>query len=202
MKRNWMIRKWGQTQLPTDSAPQIERITPPAAIPGGEIDIVGMGFGSHGNERPRVHFGEIESSVMMAGESRVIARVPEGGSQGTVRVITPRGESGPYQVQIGVQIADNLHPVGNPAVDAEGNIYVTYSGQRGQKVPVSLYRVTANYQIKPFATELMNPTGLAVDNAGILYVSCRNDGTDSPHNSRRKSAALDRRHGHRDGDRV
>ncbi len=76
-----------------------------------------------------------------------------------------------------MQIADNLHPVANPAVDAEGNIYVTYSGQRGQKVPVSLYKVTANYQVKPFVTEMMNPTGLALDPAGMLYVSCRNDGT-------------------------
>ena len=80
-------------------------------------------------------------------------------------------------MQLGVQIADNLHPVANPAVDADGNIYVTYSGQRGQKVPVSLYKVTANYEVKPFVTELMNPTGLALDSAGMLYVSCRNDGT-------------------------
>jgi sugar lactone lactonase YvrE len=113
----------------------------------------------------------------MAGDSQVIARVPEGPSRSAVRVITARGESAPYEMHLGVQIADNLHPVGNPAVDAQGNIYVTYSGQRGQKVPVSLYKVTANYQVKPFATELMNPTGLAIDNAGVLYVSCRSDGT-------------------------
>jgi sugar lactone lactonase YvrE len=62
-------------------------------------------------------------------------------------------------------------------VDAEGNIYVTFSGQRGQKVPVSLYRVTSNYTVKPFVTELMNPTGLALDRSGVLYVSCRHDGT-------------------------
>ena len=58
-----------------------------------------------------------------------------------------------------------------------GNIYVTFSGQRGQKVPVSLYKVTANHSIKPFITEMMNPTGLAIDRDGFLYVSCRNDGT-------------------------
>jgi sugar lactone lactonase YvrE len=80
-------------------------------------------------------------------------------------------------MQLGVQIAENLHPVANPAVDAEGNIYVTYSGQRGQQVPVSLYKITANYEVKPFVTELVNPTGLALDSAGVLYVSCRGDGT-------------------------
>jgi sugar lactone lactonase YvrE len=92
-------------------------------------------------------------------------------------VVTSRGESAPYEIHLGVQIADNLHPVANPAVDAQGNIYVTYSGQRGQNVPVSLYKVTANYEIKPFVTELMNPTGLALDGDGVLYVSCRQDGT-------------------------
>ena len=44
-------------------------------------------------------------------------------------------------------------------------------------MPVSLYKVTANYAVKPFVTELMNPTGLALDREGMLYVSCRNDGT-------------------------
>ena len=55
-------------------------------------------------------------------------------------------------------------------------MYVTFSGQRGQKVPVSLYKVTANQAIKPFITEMMNPTGLAIDREGFLYVSSRNDG--------------------------
>ncbi len=76
-----------------------------------------------------------------------------------------------------MQIADNLHPVANPAVDAEGNLYVTFSGQRGQKVPVSLYKITSNYVVKPLVADLINPTGLAVDRDGVLFVSCRNDGT-------------------------
>jgi sugar lactone lactonase YvrE len=61
-------------------------------------------------------------------------------------------------------------------VDSEGNIYVTFSGQRGQKVAVSLYKITPNFTVKPFVTQLVNPTGLALDRAGALYVSCRHDG--------------------------
>ncbi len=68
-------------------------------------------------------------------------------------------------------------PIANPAVDAFGNTYVTFSGNRGQRVPVSLYKITANYSVKPFVTSLVNPSGLAVDRAGNLFVSCRNDGT-------------------------
>ncbi len=132
---------------------------------------------SSNNTCPTVQFGDAEGSLLIAGENRLVARVPDGPVSGLVRVSTAYGESEPFSMQLGIQIAENLHPVGNPAVDSEGNIYVTYSGQRGQKVPVSHYKVTANYQIKPFVTELMNPTGLALDPAGTLYVSCRHDGT-------------------------
>ena len=113
----------------------------------------------------------------MAAENILIARVPDGAEGGAVRVNMGSVESAPFPMALGVQIADNLHPVANPAVDAEGNVYVTFSGQRGQKVPVSLYKITANHTVKPFITELMNPTGLAIDHDGYLFVSCRNDGT-------------------------
>jgi IPT/TIG domain len=167
----------GRTQLISDSTPRVESITPSAAIPGGEIAIRGTGFAANNNARPRVMFGDAEASLLIAAESYLVARVPEGVAGASVRVATSHGTSAPVEMQLGVQIAENLHPVANPAVDGEGNTYVTYSGQRGQKVPVSLYKITANYQVKPFATELVNPTGLALDHAGILYVSCRNDGT-------------------------
>jgi hypothetical protein len=163
--------------LGTDATPRVASITPAAAIPGGEIAIRGEGFAANNNARPRVMFGDVEANVVIAAETYLIARVPEGLSGAVVRVATSHGTSPPVEIQLGVQIAENLHPVANPAVDADGNIYVTYSGQRGQKVPVSLYKVTANYEVKPFVTELVNPTGLALDSAGMLYVSCRGDGT-------------------------
>src|SRR5271168_772418 len=161
---------------PRNGIPRIERVAPSAAIPGGEIAIYGTGFASRNGSRPIVRFGEHEANLSLASETRLIARVPEGASGGMVQVAMADHESAPHPVSIGLQIADNLHPVGNPAVDAEGNIYVTFSGQRGQRVPVSLYKVTANHSIKPFITELMNPTGLAVDSEGFLFVSSRHDG--------------------------
>jgi sugar lactone lactonase YvrE len=124
-----------------------------------------------------VQFGPAEGSLVLAAERSLIARVPEGASGGVVRVKMGSIESAPFPIALGVQVADNLHPVANPAVDAEGNVFVTFSGQRGQKVPVSLYKVTSNLTVKPFITEMMNPSGLALDSNGYLYVSCRNDGT-------------------------
>ncbi len=164
-------------KLTTNGIPRIDRIQPEAGIPGGDITILGSGFVPRPNTRPRVRFGETDATLLLSAETHLIARVPDGAVGGIVRVETSRAESQPFAFHLGVQIADNLHPVTNPAVDVEGNIYVTYSGQRGQKVPVSLYKITPNYAVKPFVTELMNPTGLALDREGYLYVSCRNDGT-------------------------
>ncbi|HTZ98708.1 MAG TPA: IPT/TIG domain-containing protein [Candidatus Aquilonibacter sp.] len=158
-------------------APKIESVKPGAALPGGEISIHGTGFNVRNHNRPQVRFGSSEGSLVLAADNFLIARVPEGAWGGHVRVLMGSVESAPYPMSLGVQVADNLHPVSNPAVDSDGNVYVTYSGQRGQKVPVSLYRVTADNAVKPYITSLLNPTGLAVDRQGNLFVSCRNDGT-------------------------
>ena len=160
-----------------NGVPRIERITPSAAIPGGEITVYGSGFTSRPGARPVVRFGEAEAPLSLTGSNRLIARVPENASGGTIQIANAQSESQPFPVSIGFQIADNLHPVASPAVDAHGNIYVTFSGPRGQRVPVSLYKITANYSVKPYVTSLINPSGLAVDVKGDLFVSCRHDGT-------------------------
>jgi IPT/TIG domain-containing protein len=169
--------KFGLGSSEKNGIPRIEGVSPTAAIPGGEIEIRGSGFVSRTFARPQVHFGEAEASVAMSGPQRLVVRVPEGASGGAVRVAAGSHESQPFPVSVGLQIADNLHPVANPAVDADGNTYVTFSGPRGQRVPVSLYKITANFNVKPFVTSLTNPSGLALDRAGNLFVSCRNDGT-------------------------
>src|SRR5882724_10561923 len=68
--------------------PHIERVAPAAAIPGGEMTILGHGFVSRVQARPVVRFGEAEASVALASENRLVARVPEGANGGVVRVAT------------------------------------------------------------------------------------------------------------------
>jgi sugar lactone lactonase YvrE len=81
-----------------------------------------------------------------------------------------------WACDIGVMVADGLHPVANPAVDPFGNIYTTFSGSRGQKVPVAVFKIDLNFSMKPFINDLMNATGLAFDPEGLLYISSRHDG--------------------------
>jgi sugar lactone lactonase YvrE len=164
------------TSTEKNGTPRIERISPAAAIPGGEIALIGSGFSSRGATKPVVRFGEMEGGLSLVSANRVVAQVPSE-SDGFVSIESSGHRSEPVHVSIGRQIADNLQPVANPAVDFEGNTYVTFSGQRGQRVPVSLYKVIGGTHVKPFVTSLVNPSGLAFNHAGDLFVSCRNDGT-------------------------
>ncbi len=150
---------------------QILQVTPVAAIPGGELQIRGRNLAG-GPERAQVRIGEVEAPVIIGSREFVIARVPEGAPAGALVV----GNSAPWSCDVGIQIADGLHPVANPAVDAQGNVYATFSGSRGQKTPVSVYKVDTGYHVRPFITDLMNATGLAFDSEGTLYISSRHDG--------------------------
>ncbi len=156
--------------------PQIDAIEPQCALPGGEVRILGHGLGPAEMRRPAVHFGDVDGSVVISSDQFIVARVPEGASSGSVVVATNGHRSNSRPVHVAVPIADSLHPVANPAIDEEGNIYATFSGSRGQKVPVAIYRIDDSYTAKPFVMELMNPTGMAFGHDGILFVSSRYDG--------------------------
>jgi sugar lactone lactonase YvrE len=168
-------RKTGTKNV--NGQPHIEAIDPVCAMPGGEIRIVGSGLGPRELRRPRVRFGEVEGAVVISSDQFIVARVPDGAASGQVIVATNGSRSNPGEVRIAAPVAENLHPVTNPAVDAQGNIYATFSGSRGQKVPIAIYRIDADNAVKPFVHEMMNPTGLAFDRSGSLYVSSRFDGT-------------------------
>lgn len=158
-----------------DDRPRISGVQPPAAIAGGELSIRGKGLAA-GN-KPRVTIGDVSAPVVIGSDSLVIVKVPEGASAGEL-VVAGEGDksSDAWSCDIGICIAENLHPVANPAVDAFGNIYTTFSGSRGQKVPVSVYRIDLNFNLRPFINDLMNPTGIAAGPDGLLYISSRFDG--------------------------
>ena len=157
--------------------PHIEAVHPGAALPGGEVRIVGKSLRPHELRRPQVRFGDVEGAVVISSDDFLVARVPSGAGSGPVVVSANDAASNPHQVKVASLIAENLHPVTNPALDADGNIFVTFSGSRGQKVPVSIYKIDTNYNVKPFLSEMTNATAIAFDRAGQMYVSSRFDGT-------------------------
>jgi hypothetical protein len=157
--------------------PHIDAVAPAAALPGGEVRIIGSGLRPPDLRRPRVRFGAMDAPIVISADDFVVARVPQGAASGGVVVSTNGHSSNAHQLHVAALIAENLHPVTNPALDAEGNIYVTFSGSRGQKVPVSIFKIDTSYNVKPFLTEMMNATAIAFDRAGQMYVSSRHDGT-------------------------
>ncbi|MSV34612.1 MAG: gluconolaconase [Bryobacterales bacterium] len=159
-----------------DSRPQILEVSPPAAIPGGEFQIHGKNFAGRGS--PTVTIGTTAAPLVVGSDSFLIARVPEGAPSGEIVVGRNGDSSAARNLHVGVRIADGLHPIANPAVDRRGNIYATFSGTRGQKTPVSVFQVDAvTGQSVPFVSEIVNASGLAMDQDDMLYVSSRQDGT-------------------------
>src|SRR5690349_4996296 len=168
-------RLLGKRQL--NGKPHISSISPQFALPGGEVRISGSGFRGHDMRRPLVKFGEEQGGIVVSADDFVVARVPESANSGPVVVVPDDTSSNGFDLKVAVPIAENLHPVTNPALDHEGNLFATFSGSRGQKVPVSIYKIDTSYQVKPFLSELMNAHGIAFDREGQLYVSSRQNGT-------------------------
>lgn len=162
------------TRKETNGRPVISQVQPEAAITGGELYIRGSGLTTA--DRPHVTIGDVSAPVVIGSSNLVIVKVPEGASGGDLIVENGKQTSEAWVCDIGLQVADSLHPVTSPAVDAVGNIYTTFSGSRGQKVPVAVYRIDLNFNITPFINDMMNATGIAVGEDGLIYISSRFDG--------------------------
>src|ERR1044071_1610891 len=103
---------------PPESKPQISQVTPPAAIAGGELQIKGKGFAK--GDRPRVVIGDVGAPVIIGSDSFVIARVPEGATAGELVIESGGLASDSWACDIGLLVAESLHPVANPAIDSFG----------------------------------------------------------------------------------
>ncbi len=174
-------------------APHLHRLIPPAAMPGGEIEVHGANLGPNpgpgggsqsaangaprGLELPTASIGDTPAPIALARRGRTTVRIAEGSISGDLVLHRKGVASNPLFARIAVPMAENLHPVANPAVDDRGSVFTTFSGARGQEVPVSIFAIGRDFQMRPFVRGLMNPTGLAFDRHGTLYASCRADGT-------------------------
>jgi sugar lactone lactonase YvrE len=156
----------------------VTTIHPLRAIEGGRVDIDGAGFPVGPELLPTVHIGDLPARLVFASSTRLGVIVPAGLDGGRARVsITPSGIGRQGFVEIAAPFATGLHQVDNPVFDREGNLYVTYSGTRGQQVPVSIFRVRPNGTRETFSSSIVNPTSMAIDPLGRLHVSSRFEGT-------------------------
>jgi sugar lactone lactonase YvrE len=164
------------------SSGQIVSVDPAAAIPGGEVSVECAGYDTSNPGECRVTFAGAEARMVGAAPWRVLAIVPETlEDDGEAEVVLESNDgqrSNPARVIVGRKLADDLHLVANPAVDPDdGSVYVTRSGSRGQRMPVSLFRIDTAGDMSSVTGEVTNPTGIAFDSLGQMYVTSRMDGT-------------------------
>src|SRR5207237_6302942 len=86
--------------------PRIEAVAPAAALPGGEVRILGSGLRPPELRRPRVRFGELEGSVVISSDDFVVARVPDGAASGPVVVSTNGNSSNAESIKVATLIAE------------------------------------------------------------------------------------------------
>jgi sugar lactone lactonase YvrE len=149
-------------------------VTPLRAVEGGRVTLRGHGFPV--DRLPDITVGNQPARVLFASSARIVIALPADLESGPrpIRVEDVIGET--VYVSVGGAWATGLHQVDNPVFDPEGNLFVTYSGSRGQEAPVSIFRVTREGTREPFASGIVNPTSMAIGPDGRLYVSSRFEG--------------------------
>jgi sugar lactone lactonase YvrE len=155
---------------------RVTSVRPLWAIEGGRVTLEGDGFPVD-PAVPHVRVGTQAARLASASPTALAVIIPAGleGGSAAVRIDELPGETA--FVEIGAPLVTGVHHVDSPAYDRHGNLYVTFSGSRGQQAPVSIFIVRQDGTREPFVTDVPNPTSLAFDRDGRLYVSSRFDGS-------------------------
>ncbi len=162
-----------------NKAGEIVSISPRFAIPGAEIVIDCADFGIAAGADFGVLFDDVRGRVTAASARRVIVEVPEEieTSDVSVKLFSDGDSSASATITVGRKIIDEMHIVANPAVDPkDDSLIVTRSGSRGQKLAVTLFRVDDDGFVSDMTAEVLNPTAVAFDSAGRMFVTNRADG--------------------------
>lgn len=149
-------------------------VHPPRAVEGGRLTITGEYLRMDGLRLPEVRIGSRRARVVFASSAALGALVPAGLTEGghvPVEVEDAAGDN--LSVEILPPFVAGLHQVDSPVFDRDGNLFVTYSGTRGQQVPVSIFRVRPDGARETFSSDIVNPTSMAFGPDGHLYVSSR-----------------------------
>jgi IPT/TIG domain len=162
--------------VPDPTPRLVDAVVPSASLVGARVTVHGRGLAPSSGGLPVVRVGGAPAQVVMASPSRLGVLVPASIARGR-HPVTVDGAGGEAILDVGAALVGGVHQVDNPAFGRDGTLYATFSGTRGQKVPVSVFRVTGDGEKAPFLSDITNATSLACDPAGTLHVSSRFDGT-------------------------
>lgn len=155
----------------------LKRIVPGIGIEGGQVRIECTSFPISEYSNCLLKFSGIPASLSIATSRFVVAEIPPGAQSGPVTLTVGDRETDGIYFKVGDRIAADLHCVGNPAYDADGNLLLTFSGSRGQKTTVTVFKCDPEGKIHPFISDIMNPTGIALAPNGKVYITSRFDGS-------------------------
>src|SRR5258705_1735710 len=159
-------------------AGEIVRIDPQYGIAGGEIIVDCVDFDTSEPGICSVMLGDTHAPIVALGPHRVMAIVPETkGGLVEVRLQCGDRRSEPATFTVARKLAGDLHPVANPAFDPDdGALFVTRSGSRGEELPVTLFRIDVSGEVSEYSGDIPNPTGIAFDGEGQMFVTSRLEG--------------------------
>jgi sugar lactone lactonase YvrE len=161
------------------AAAKITGVEPHYAIPGGEIAIACDGFRMSAGTTDGCYVAGQICHVVAASSTRILALVPpEAGEGKTIVHLESMGAvSNTAEITVGQEIADEMHIVANPAVDpSDDAIILTRSGSRGQHLPATLFRLEQDGYLDELPEAVLNPTGIAFDSRGQMFVTNRAQG--------------------------
>jgi hypothetical protein len=151
---------------------KIKAVRPAMALPGGTVRVEVEALGDP--SKVRVEVGGLKAELVGASSQHLTVRIPQGCGDGLV--VRGEGEA-QFDLKVGQVLASELHSVANPVVDSSGNVYVTVSGTRGERVPFSIFVISVDGKKNPFLADVINPTGLAIGSDDCLYITSRHTGT-------------------------
>ena len=166
------------------SAGKILDIRPKYALPGGEIEVLAEDFHPDRDGTWACLIDAKPCRITASSSKRVIATVPAfilEYSNANVQLTVGAGDadiySNEYKIHLAGRLADEMHIVANPAIDpSDDAIIVTRSGSRGQHLENTIYRIEPSGYIDELPDPVLNPTGIAFDSDGEMYVTNRADG--------------------------
>jgi hypothetical protein len=156
-------------------ASQVTAVQPRQAVEGGRVSVHGN-FGRQPSQ-VKILIGESAARTVYASSHQIDVVVPGMTTSGLYPVRADRDGPADVVLEIGAPVATGLHQVDSPVFDWQGNLYLTYSGMRGEHAPVSIFKVGADGAQQTFASGIVNATSMVVDSDGALFVSSRFEGT-------------------------